>query len=74
MRAWRRALTAHCPSACPPACLQLSAVYSTVRLAHFRDLVAGLTLSFNDVEKLIVRCVKNRQLAVRVDHRNGACG
>jgi len=49
-------------------------VYSTVRLAHFRELVAGLTLSFNDVEKLIVRCVKNRQLAVRVDHRNGARG
>lgn len=66
----RHALLARCP--CLP--LQLSAVYSTVRLAHFRELVAGLTLSFNDVEKLIVRCVKNRQLAVRVDHRNGARG
>jgi hypothetical protein len=51
--------------------LQLSAVYSTVRLTHFRSLVAGLTLNFNDVEKLIVRCVKNRQLNVRIDHRSG---
>jgi len=51
---------------------QLTAVYSTVRLDSFRELTGGLrTLSFHDVEKLLVRAVRQRQLALRIDHRGG---
>jgi translation initiation factor 3 subunit A len=51
---------------------QLTAVYSTVRLDGFRELIGGLrTLSFHDVEKLLVRAVRQRQLALRIDHRGG---
>ena len=50
---------------------QLTAVYTTVTLAHFRSLIGGLRMSFHDVEKLLVRAVRARQLAVRIDHRAG---
>jgi translation initiation factor 3 subunit A len=50
---------------------QLSAVYSTVLIPSFQGLIAGLRMSFFDVEKLAVRAMKLRQLAVRIDHRAG---
>ena len=50
---------------------QLSQVYSTVMIPHFQGLIAGLNMSFFDVEKLAVRAVKTRMLAVRIDHRAG---
>ena len=50
---------------------QLTAVYSVVRIDHFRGLISGLRLSFHDVEKLLVRAVRQRQLALRIDHRGG---
>jgi translation initiation factor 3 subunit A len=51
---------------------QLSQVYSTVMISHFQGLIAGLNMSFFDVEKLAVRAVKMRLLAVRIDHRAGS--
>jgi len=50
---------------------QLSCVYSNYSLAAFDALLGGLSLSRYDVEKLIVRAVKHRLLAIRVDHREG---
>lgn len=50
---------------------QLSTVYSTVLISNFQSLIAGLRMSFFDVEKLAVRAMKLRQLAVRIDHRAG---
>lgn len=56
---------------------QLGAVYSSVRISTFQSLVAsatasaGFSLTLNDIEKLVVRAVKNRQLSVRIDHRGG---
>lgn len=50
---------------------QLSQVYSNYSLAAFDALLAGLSLTRYDVEKLIVRAVKHRLLAIRVDHREG---
>jgi translation initiation factor 3 subunit A len=50
---------------------QLSAVYSSVLISNFQGLIGGLRMSFFDVEKLAVRAMKLRQLAVRIDHRSG---
>ena len=50
---------------------QLTAVYTVVSLDKFRGLIAGLRMSFHDVEKLLVRAVRARQLALRIDHRGG---
>ena len=50
---------------------QLSRVYSTLSLSVFRSLLTGLTLPFHDIEKLVARSVKNRQLQVRIDPRGG---
>ena len=50
---------------------QLTQVYSTVLIPHFQGLISGLNMSFFDVEKIAVRAVRLRQLAVRIDHRAG---
>jgi len=50
---------------------QLSSVYSAVTLAQFRGLMAGLSLPYPDVEKLVVRAVRGGLLSVRIDHREG---
>lgn len=50
---------------------QLTAVYTTVKIDFFRGLIGGMSLSFLDVQKLIARAVKARQLTVRMDLRAG---
>lgn len=50
---------------------QLTTVYSTVTIANFQTLIGGLRMSFFDVEKLAVKAMRLRQLAVRIDHRAG---
>lgn len=50
---------------------QLSSVYSVFTINSFRGLLGSLPLSFHDVEKLIVRAVKNRLLSIRLNHRDG---
>jgi len=49
----------------------LTQVYSTVLIPNFQNLISGLNVSFFDVEKIAVRAVRLRQLAVRIDHRAG---
>jgi len=50
---------------------QVGGVYSTMRLTTLRALLADLTIPFADVEKLLVRAVKNGLLAMRLNHRDG---
>lgn len=50
---------------------QLSTIYKTVKLDTLTQLVEGLSISSDDVEVLIVRAVKNRQLSARLDHSSG---
>ncbi|CAM9548063.1 unnamed protein product, partial [Phaeothamnion confervicola] len=47
---------------------QLSQIYHTVSLDKFEEYLGGLSLGFQEVEKIIVRAVKTRQLKVSVDH------
>lgn len=51
---------------------QLSAVYSTISLASFKALVAGLGLPYSEIEATVVRAVRARVVSVRIDHREGA--
>ncbi|CAM9162125.1 unnamed protein product, partial [Ectocarpus sp. 8 AP-2014] len=48
---------------------QLSSVYHTVTLERLQTYLTGVRLSFQEVEKLIVRAVKQRQVKVTVDHK-----
>jgi translation initiation factor 3 subunit A len=48
---------------------QLSSVYYTVTVDHFLGLVKDLGYSHNDLEKFIVVAVKEKTLAVRIDHQ-----
>ncbi|CAM9158053.1 unnamed protein product [Laminaria digitata] len=48
---------------------QLSSVYHTVTLEKLQTYLSGVSLSFQEVEKLIVRAVKQRQVKVTVDHK-----
>lgn len=48
--------------------MQLSRVFSTLRMSYLRDLVRDLDLSYCDVEKLLVDCASNKQLHLRIDH------
>jgi len=48
---------------------QLTGVYTHMRLDQFRTLTSTLTLSFSEVEKFLMRAVRSRQLALRIDHR-----
>jgi len=49
---------------------QLTSVYTVMRLDHFRSLISSLRLKFFEVEKFIMRAVRARQLALRIDHRS----
>ncbi|CAM9411979.1 unnamed protein product, partial [Hapterophycus canaliculatus] len=48
---------------------QLSSVYHTVTLERLQTYLTGVRLSFQEVEKLIVRAVKQRQVKITVDHK-----
>ncbi|CAM9635039.1 unnamed protein product [Pylaiella littoralis] len=48
---------------------QLSSVYHTVTLERLQTYLTGVRLSFQEVERLIVRAVKQRQVKVTVDHK-----
>ena len=48
--------------------MQLSRVFSTLKMSYLRDLVRDLDLSYCDVEKLLVDCASNKQLHLRIDH------
>lgn len=48
---------------------QLSRVYSSIRIASFQALCGDISLSFAEIERLIVRNVKNGSIAVRIDHQ-----
>jgi translation initiation factor 3 subunit A len=50
---------------------QLGKVYSLFKLQTFRNLISQLEIGFHDTEKMITRAVKNRLLAVRLNHRQG---
>ncbi|CAM9201922.1 unnamed protein product [Sphacelaria rigidula] len=48
---------------------QLSSVYHTVTLDKLQAYLSGVSLSFEEVEKLIVKAVKQRQVKVTMDHK-----
>lgn len=53
---------------------QLSSVYYSVKLDHFKSLVSGLETPFLEIEKSVAKAVKARQInvhSVRIDHQAG---
>ncbi|CAM9681223.1 unnamed protein product, partial [Discosporangium mesarthrocarpum] len=48
---------------------QLSSIYHTVTLEKLESYLSGVSLSFQEVEKLVVKAVKGRQLKVTMDHQ-----
>lgn len=48
---------------------QLSTTYSSMTLASFSELTAGLSLSEHEIEQLIVRAARAGRLHVRIDHQ-----
>jgi translation initiation factor 3 subunit A len=50
---------------------QLSSVYDVVKIKTFVSLISGLSFSLPHAEKLIVRAVKARHVAIRFDHKSG---
>lgn len=52
--------------------MQLSRVFSTLKMSTLKDMVLHLDLSYCDVEKLLVDSASSKQLQLRFDHYN-AC-
>ena len=50
---------------------QLTAVYRSVKIDFFHELLGDVTITSKEIEQLVVRSVKGRQLILRVDHMNG---
>jgi translation initiation factor 3 subunit A len=50
---------------------QLAAVYRSVKIDFFHELLGDVTITSKEIEQLVVRSVKGRQLILRVDHMNG---
>ena len=50
---------------------QLAAVYQSVKIDFFHELLGDVTITSKEIEQLVVRSVKGRQLILRVDHMNG---
>lgn len=51
--------------------MQLSRVFSTLRISSLKDLVAGLDISYCDIEKLLIDSAASKQISLRVDHASG---
>ena len=50
---------------------QLAAVYRSVKIDLFHELLGDVTITSKEIEQLVVRSVKGCQLILRVDHMNG---
>ena len=50
---------------------QLAAVYRSVKIDFFHELLGDVTITSKEIEQLVVRSVKGCQLILRVDHMNG---
>jgi hypothetical protein len=42
-----------------------------VKIDFFHELLGDVTITSKEIEQLVVRSVKGRQLILRVDHMNG---